>query len=401
MTTTRDTSMRLDLAGLTSGPAQVWGGIRLVPLLRAEPVPGLRLHAELYGPGLGVVQVGPRTDYVSYIPHGFVADWGAGSGDPGPSAAYGTQLGGQDQRHGRGRPHGADEPVAYMPLRAHRRMARREAKHRLRFLPLHLALDGYLALHFGGPVIAWEEWSRRAIRSGLSPRAEEAYAGTEVRGLGDALRMFEIHPGQCGVLLYAADALAAAFVVPHPDDYRALHSTMVQDLYGELIHQYALLSAPVPDFVPRLGDDVRSLADLRDAVTQQQRAWADFHDGTMAAGLLDPAYTAQRVYRAGPFTLNRFLPDFRLGEENHIGETITTPDGHLAYLKTFRLSQTQTRRGHLLTRLAAHDWHLPRTAEALHLTEPQLALRLESAGFASLLRQDILDAYRAAARRSG
>src|SRR4051812_370152 len=56
-------------------------------------------------------------------------------------------------------------------------MARRIDKDRLRFLPLHLALEGYLALSFGGPEIAWEEWSRRAIDNGLSPRAEEAYTG--------------------------------------------------------------------------------------------------------------------------------------------------------------------------------------------------------------------------------
>ncbi|MFJ2636641.1 ARPP-2 domain-containing protein [Streptomyces sp. NPDC087422] len=371
-------TLRLDLAGLTTGLSQVWGGIRLVPLVRAEPLPGLRLHAELYGDGIGVVTVGPRTTYTSYIPHGFVADWGADSGHAGAAAAYGTQLRGDRDA----------EPVTAMPLRIHRRMARREAKHRLRFLPLHLALDGYLALHFGGPTIAWEEWSQRALRQGLSPRVEEAYIGVTVRGLGDALKVFEIHPGQCGVLLYAADALAAAFVVPHPEDYRALHTTLVQDLYGELIYQYALLSAAVPDFVPRIDETrVRTTADLRAAVAAEQRAWAEFHDGTMAAGLLNTEYATRKVYRAGGFTLSRFIPAFRPREENHIGEVITAADGRLAYLKTFRLSETQIRRGHLLERLAAHDWHLGRTAEEFGLDEREFASRLRAAGFGSLLRQ--------------
>ncbi|MFF7197244.1 hypothetical protein ACFZAM_26495 [Streptomyces sp. NPDC008079] len=371
-------TLRLDLAGLTTRPSQVWGGIRLVPLVRAEPLPGLRLHAELYGDGIGVVTVGPRTTYTSYIPHGFVADWGADSGHAGAAAAYGTQLRGDRDA----------EPVIAMPLRIHRRMARREAKHRLRFLPLHLALDGYLALHFGGPTIAWEEWSQRALRQGLSPRVEEAYIGVTVRGLGDALKVFEIHPGQCGVLLYTADALAAAFVVPHPEDYRALHATLVQDLYGELIYQYALLSAAVPDFVPRIDETrVRTTADLRAAVAAEQRAWAEFHDGTMAAGLLNTEYATRKVYRAGGFTLSRFIPAFRPREENHIGEVITAADGRLAYLKTFRLSETQIRRGHLLERLAAHDWHLGRTAEEFGLDEREFASRLRAAGFGSLLRQ--------------
>lgn len=91
----------------------------------------------------------------------------------------------------------------------------------------------------------------RALRHGLSPRVEEAYTGAAVRGLEDALRIFEIHAGQCGVLVYVADALAVAFVVPHPADYRALHGTFVHDLYGELIYHYALLSMPVPDFRAR------------------------------------------------------------------------------------------------------------------------------------------------------
>ena len=133
--------------------------------------------------------------------------------------AYGTALG--------------DRVPPRMPVRSHHRLARKEGSNRLRFLPLHLALEGYLALHFGGPSVLWAEWSERAVRSGLSPRAEEAYRGAEVRGLADALRVFEIHHGQCGVLVYVADALAAAFAVPHPEDYRALHPTLVHDLFGE------------------------------------------------------------------------------------------------------------------------------------------------------------------------
>ncbi|BBA95825.1 hypothetical protein RVR_840 [Actinacidiphila reveromycinica] len=382
---------RLDLAGLEPGPAQVWGGVRLVPLLRAEPVEGLRLHAELYRDGYGVVATGPRTAYTSYIPHGFVADWGADAGRTGQAAAYGTQL--------RGGPGGRDEgPVACVPLTAHRRMARREAKHRLRFLPLHLALEGYLSLHFGGPSIAWEHWSREALRRGLSPRAEEAYRGAEVGGLDDALRVFEVHPRQCGTVVYVADATAAVFAVPHPEDYRALHHTLLLDLYGELVHQYGLFGAPVPEFRPALGDP-DSLPELRAAVAREERGWREFHDGTMAAGLLDAPYRAQRVYRAGPFTLQRFLPAFRPHQENHIGEAITTRNGRIAYLKTFRLSEAQVRRGHLLTRLAANDWQFGATAGELKVTEAELARRLTSAGFGHLLRQDIADGFRAAARR--
>ncbi|MFE9855841.1 hypothetical protein [Streptomyces sp. NPDC005780] len=374
---------RLELTGLTARPSQVWGGIRLVPLVRERPVEGLRLHREVYtGYGTGMVEVGPRTHYTSYIPHGFVADW---AGEGANSAAYGTQLATQDG----GAPQSTPPRTLTLPRHRHHRLAKRQPGNRLRFLPLHLAMEGYLALHFGGPSTAWEEWSRQALRDGLSPRAEDAYLGWSVRGLGDALRAFEIHPGQCGVMVYAADALAAAFVVPHPDDYRLLHPTLVQDLYGELVHQYAMYGAPVAGFGARIpdGPHMRTLADLRAAARGQEREWSEAHDTLFARELLDSSYGFDRVYRMGSFTLWRFLPPFlRNRGGQHIGETITDHKGQVAYLKTFRLSEAQIRRGHLLQRLADADWLLPRAAEALGTSEEELVRRIRAAGFESMLR---------------
>ncbi|MGF1431468.1 ARPP-2 domain-containing protein [Kitasatospora sp. LaBMicrA B282] len=375
---------RLDFTGLATRPAQTWGAVRLVPLVRAEPITDLRLSEQVYQAQgdrrPSQVRLGRRGTYTSYIPHGLVADWGR---DGTAAATFGTRL-------------GAAEPRAVrLDLRTHHRLARRIDRTRLRFLPLHLALEGYLALHFRGPEIAWREWSDRAVRQGLSPRAEEALLGAEVAGLADALRIFEIHPGQCGVLLYVADALAAAFVVPHPADYRALHPTLVQDLFGELVHHYATLMPPVPAFRAALPDaGIRTLADLRAAAERQDRDWAAFHETVLAAGLLGPEYHAQRVYRLGRFALHRLLPVFRPKEENHLAETITDEQGRIAYLKTFRLSEKQVRRGHLLSRLAAHDWNLAATAGALGITEAALGVRLAGAGFELLLRQDVLDGFR-------
>ncbi len=175
---------RIDLAGLTAGPSQTWGAVRLEPLLRAEPITGLRLHARLFDPDdVSVVDVAPRIAYIAYVPHAFVATWSA---DATPAAAYGTQL-------LRVSSSGAPAGIA---LRFHRRMARRDGKQRLRFLPLHLALEGFLALQLGGPEVAWEEWTRQAVTQGLSPRCEAAYVGAAIAGLDDALRIFEIHPRQ-------------------------------------------------------------------------------------------------------------------------------------------------------------------------------------------------------------
>ncbi|WP_225798806.1 hypothetical protein [Streptomyces sp. NK15101] len=371
---------RIDLTGLGVRPAQVWGGVRLVPLVRDEPVPGLRLRREVYeGWGGASVELGDRTAYTSYVPHGFVADW---TGTGAEAAVYGTRLGGE-------------AVPGCVPVRRLHRMAKRRrgkdgrAERRLRFLPLHLALEGYLALHFGGPSVVWDDWSREALRRGLSPRAEAAYAGWAVPGLAEALRVFELHPGQCGLLLYVADALAAAFVVPHPDDYRLLHPTLVEDLYGELVHQYAHYGAPVPEFTARIRDGaggIRGLADLRAAAREQERAWAAAHDGLMARDLLETPYSFERVHRMDRFGLYRFLPPFeRGGREQHIGEVITDRKGRAAYLKTFRLSENQIRKGHLLNRLADCDWHLGRTAEALGTSYAELVRRVRGAGLGGLL----------------
>jgi hypothetical protein len=120
----------------------------------------------------------------------------------------------------------------------------------------------------------------------------------------------------------------------------------------------------------------------------------------MAGGLLgEQRFTITPVQRMGRFTLARFLPSFDPDVENHIGETITDRAGHLAYLKTFRLSAGQVRRGHLLSQLAAYDWDLDATAAALNTDRQALVLRLDRAGFGHLLRPDIIDACRNLARK--
>ncbi|MFI6985108.1 ARPP-2 domain-containing protein [Embleya sp. NPDC050154] len=378
--------------GLTARPAQVWGAIRLVPLVREEPLVGLRLDRRVYGAGdPSIVDVGDGTCYQAFIPHAFVASWGT---DADPSAAFGTQL--------QERPATPSSARMRAPRRALRRMAHRESSNRLRFLPMHLAMEGYLSLHFGGPSIVWEEWTDRAVRKGLSPRTEEAFCGCVVRGLADALKVFEIHRGQCGVALYVADTLASVFVVPHPADYRALHTTLLEDLYGEVLFHYANYVEAVPDFVVAIdGERVSSLANLRREAAEQSRAWERFHH-LMLAGLTgEGAYTSESVYRMGSFELTRFLPSFRLDEENHIGERITHEDGRLAYCKTFRLSPAQTRRGHLLANLRAHEWDLVATATALHTTPSELTRRIRDSGFEGLLRQHVVDRLDRDGRRRG
>jgi hypothetical protein len=368
----------LTFAGLETRPGQVWGAVRIVPLVRNAPVEGLRMH-----PGAL-----PDTDLPRngcwYVPHGLTAEW---TGDGSAVPAFGTAL-----RMPTSTVDGSRKPKA-KPKFGERRT-------RVRFVPRRGALETYLPLAFSAPVIAWPEWSRLAYTQSMTPTPDRTQSGLLVDGLADALRIFEIHPGQCGVLVYVADALAGVLVTPHPDDYRALHPTLVEDSYGELIWRYAMLHASVQDFEARIdASKVASLADLRAQTIAFRRHWAEFHDGTLAAGLLDPEYHFTETYAMADFSLVRYRPSFETGRETHVGEAILDANGRPAFLQSFRLSETHIRRGRLLEALAANEWHLDKTAETLALATPALVALLHNSGLDWMLRRDVADRNLARHRR--
>lgn len=380
----------LELSGLELAPPQTSGGIRLVPLLRKRVRDDLRLARRSYADDVTVVALdgelrAPGSKYISYVPHGLVMSW---SDDGSPVAAFGAELRAND-----GKPLGKRSSGVSLL----HRMARREDVNRLRFLPLHLAMEGFLALHFGGPEIAWNEYSRRALSSGLDPRWEDAAPGAAIFGLADALRIFEIHEHQVGVLVFVADALASAFVVAHPDDYALLHRSLLEDFYGALILQYSIHAAE--NVLEASIDDTRvsSLEDLAHELAVVRSDWRHFQLG-MADGLLGKRLRSEKIYRAGPFQLLRFSTELSPSEENHIGEAILREGGELEYLKTFRLSAAQTRRAFLLSELAAQNWNLDATAAKLRQSKDDLIRRLEKAGFDYLLKEHVLAAARRRSR---
>lgn len=379
---------RVRLTGLALAPAQVWGGVRLVPVIRADAPGDLRLAGRKYDESAMVVSLnGELLDsgvkYISYVPHGLVVSW---SDDGSPAAAFGANMATRD-----GKRYGSSVRVSH-------RMAKREDKQRLRLLPLHLAMEGFLALHFGGPDVAWSEYSQQTLSRGLSPRREYSFSGRSIIGLEDALRVFEIHERQVGVLIFVADAFASAFVVSHPDDYRQLHRTVLDDFYGELIFQYGLYGRSGHMDVELNTDGVTTLDDLERALDAMRAEWAAFHE-YMAAGVIDRPLTSTKVYRCGPFQLQRFSTALDLKGENHIGEAIARADGTIEYLKTYRLSGAQSRRAYLLSQLAEHNWNLAATASALGQSQDDLVLRLEKAGFGYLLKDHVLRAARRRKRR--
>jgi hypothetical protein len=381
------TPENLALTGLSLCASQVWGAVRLVPLLRDEPIEDLRLDRRCWD-ATTIVDLAGRATYTTFIPHAFVVSW---SNDNTPVAALGTQA------------TNTSKDNHFFPLRFAHRMAKRERRggsnrQRLRFLPLHTAFEAYLALHFAGPNVLRREYSEQVLSHGLSPRIESVTPGHWIPGLEEALRVFEIREGQVGMLLFMADTLAAVFVVPHPDDYRQLHRSLLCDFYGELVYQYGCLYDESAKLLrPLRGDRVSSIADLQLELARARGDWsAQFHE--MASGLLEQPVKSEHVYRLGRHRMSRFLPEFRLRQENHIGELIRAPGGELAYLKTFRLSEPQVRRGYLLDTLARHDWDLDAAAETMRTTKENLCTGLERAGFGDMLRAHLQTSITSSAR---
>ena len=380
---------KLVLRGLELAPSQVLGNVRLVPLLRRAPRDDLRISKRRYGERGAVVDVGDDRFYgCTYVPHAFVVGF---TDDGSPVASFGASLSGKDEA-----------PKAHGFTRL-QRMAKREddddRSRRLRLLPQHLAFEGLLALCFGGPEIAWEEYSKRAISRGLAPRSEISWRGEYVPWLADAVRMFEIHDDQSGVLLYVGDRLAEVFVVSHPDDYRALHRTLVCDAFSDTLLTETAWSSASPTLPASLDASATpTLASLRVALDRYRREVGDAHLD-MARGLIGRPLHAERVYRAGPFSLQRFMTALDLSSDDHIGEVIVRDDGTLEYAKSYRLSAGQQKRAHLLRTLAAHAWNLEATAAALKQTKDALMVRLEKAGFGYVLAEHVLNGARKRERR--
>ena len=328
-----------------------------------------------YESDLTVVSVKDNLKYFSYVPHGLVLSW---SDDGSPVAALGGQLLTKGKQFACG-------PVKVQLLH---RMVKREAKNSLRLLPLHLAMEGFLSMFFNGPTIAWKEYSKKVFSQGLSPRVEWSIGGRSISQLEDALRLFEIHEHQVGVLLFVSEILASVFIVPTPDDYRALHTSLLEDFYSETFYYYGLHGTASHLETTVDESTIHNLTDLKNALIQMRADWSAFQ-GFMADDLLKRSINSKRVYTAGGFSLQRFITDLSRTQSNYIGEAIVDNSAQLQYLKIYGLSVAQTKRAYLLQQLAAHDWNLERTALAQNDTLEELVYRMEKAGFGYLLNNQL------------
>ncbi len=367
---------KISLKGLELAPSQVWGSIRLVPLLRSHQNKKLRLFRRTYDEDITIVHVKKNIDYISYIPHSLVLSW---NNNEAPQVACGSQLVTDSKSLNLG----------CFKVGMLNRIAKKQSPNQLRFLPLHLAMEGFLSIYFSGPKVAWSEYPKRVFSQGLNPRSEFSYSGSSISGLEDALRVFEIHENQVGILVFVAEALASAFIVPNSEDYRALHTSLLQDFYGELIYYYGMLhNTHYPMDLSVDEASINSLKELKEAIGHMRQDWADFQ-GFMADSLLGREIQSQPIQKTGLFSLQRFITDLDPHEINHIGEAIVSNSGELEYLKTYRLSANQTRRIYLLSQLAKHDWNLDITATELNISRIELIRRLERVGFGFLLKESV------------
>jgi hypothetical protein len=370
----------ISLQGLEIAPSQRWGAVRLVPLLRQNYRQDLTLVKRSYQ-GNPSVAVDAQTNYYSYIPHGLVLQWD----DHGnPVVPQGTQLGTNSPNI---------KSIAVL-----QKMAKREDKNTLRFLPLHVAMESYLSIFLQAPWITWPEYySRRSMREGFACHTEYSIGGRSISDLSEAVRVFEIHENQVGVMVFVGEALASAFILPNPQDYRSLHDTLLTDFYGETFYYYGLYGSANELKMEIDTNNIQDLADLQRALQKMRQDWAEVQ-AMMADELIDRPIQSQQVYQAGPFSLQRFITDLNQTQTNYIGEAILDDRHSLQYLKIYGLSAAQTRRTYLLQQLAAHQWHLENTAIALGTTTSGLLKRLEKAGLAHILSNQLLEQHRKSQR---
>jgi len=369
----------LNLKGLVPAPSQILGSVRLLPLLRHHPLDDLRIGFRDYvDDNVVLVKLNARPWDDSlvngiYVPYGLVIETGP---DGEPVAPLRTGLSGSDALT-------LDKKI---PVRYLQKIVRRETGNRFRMLPLHTALDGFLANYFSGPDVAWKSLTDRFLRHGLDPRMERFLPGRAIHGLEEALRLFEIHDRQVGVLLFVNEVLASVFITSHPDDYRHLHKALLEDYYGNLfMHLFAF--AGETHRLSLDGSRAHSLADLESLLVDARDEQARF-EIRQAAGLLGRGVSGRSIRETYRYRLFQFATGFDERYEQHIGEMICRDDGQLAYMKTFRLDREQVRRANLLERLAAHDWSPHHLAGTMGLEMKALKKRFTAVGLGWLFKDD-------------
>lgn len=329
------------LQGYQLRPAQTWGSVWLVPIVRDEISPGdLRLRSvkqEMYV----AKSTYEGANFFSYMPSAYVMDW---SDDGSVVATAEPHL------HNKGQVTSG-------------KLWRRTQKNQMGFLPQSLAIEGFLVQHFDGPRIGWLDYHRDVRRGNLGFRAEATLPGWFLKAMTEAIRIFEFAEDQVGSALFVDGKLINCFLCPHPSDYARLHESLLSDLYPAYLVHYGYLREGKANFTMNC-EKVEDLTSLRqeferamDRTLQQEILRLD--------SLLGRSLENKKLYQAGPFTLQRFIAEIEPEGDNYCGEVILRDDKQVEYLKLYHLSRAEMRRLSILRALSAHDWDLARAAKVL------------------------------------
>ncbi len=321
-------------------PAQTWGSVRLAAIVRDQVRGDLRLSSQAH-PFDRVRSSYPRAEFTGYLPQAMVVRW-----EPDGSAVATSET------------HLGDQGGLSLG-----KLWKRQAPNQLAFLPNALAIEGFMVRHFKGPDVAWLDYQRSVRRGSLGVRSEPSVPGWYLKGMAEALAIFEFAPDQVGTALFLDEELVGCFITPHPEDYARLHESLLSDHFADYLIHYGYLR-----YAKREGLKLNSQAivDLQSLACEFARAKAAesarevYRLGVIEGRALD----TQIVYRTDVFTLERFVTQLQ-GGDNFAGEVIVRDDGTVEYLKLFRLSRGQSRRLHLLSTLARHSWNFEEAAPDL------------------------------------
>lgn len=344
--------LRLPITGLSVAPSQRFGALRLVPLVRDKPVEKLRL--DRVPPLEREPAVAGEKPVVVVVPHGVLAHWESGV----PCFSIGTRVSvGSDLDR-------------FPPLDLG--WSPREDGTRVRFAPLALLQESLIVSSLGAP-------SARLVPFVKTLRPELLRATRLDASAEEALRTFEPYDGQCGVLVYAADTLLAAVVLPHADDYALVHRAIVTDALGPWLKTYGA-SGPVRDFAATLdGRAVRTLDDLRTALNETRARWASpevLYEGK----LLPAAASATDVKTVAGFATARFTTPLLSGGGTFIGDAVYGRDRALASLVMLRLSAAQSRRMFFMQLVVMSQCNLKVLAGTLRAPIDETARRVKNNG---------------------
>ena len=383
------TSSKFRFDGLSFAPSQVWGSVRLIPLIRNTPIEDLRISKREYEADFSMVKSG-RGAYLSNIPHGLVLDWGQ---DNSFKSSFGSKF---EERKAKKAERRDKKTSSYGDIKIglHDKMIKRENRNRLRLLPMHFSMEGLLLSMCKSPEVMWKYFHHHILEQGARFACTTSISGWGIPSLAGALEHFEIHENQVGVLVFVGDALASTFILTHPEDYRKLHRSIIQDFFSEVLWYYGLLHDGVPCFLVEFDDKkVETLDDLEKEFEKVKKEWKEFQ-ATMAWDIWNRSMFSEIAYKKGSYTLQRFivnphpeiddlsesLSQLQTKDAHHIGEAILRGDGEIAYMKTYRLSRRQCNKLKYLSLLAKYNWNMRELYAGEGMDKLRFRNRLASVG---------------------